>query len=631
MADRGPRREPPGPAGSATPGGCRAFLVRLLPSAFAARSRPSRAREGSAAPAGGRTSDGQVGVHEGRVFVTNPTGDGDLAALIAGPGVVLEVNGQRLAVSAVRSTDEVRVRAEKPEEEELPQYEVSVSPDGLTATLTVTPGFRVTRAVRDQSPAPRVVLQLDERREVLRPDPEEALRALSAAGVSRGVDHDALRTIAQAEAMATLVVARGSAPRPGVDFEFRPASEDIARGAGSRRGVPVPAGRFLGVLSPPRPGEPGFTVTGAELAAEPGTASSYRIGPGIRAEGDRLYAQVDGRFVIREEGGVQVFSVRPLAMFTEDLDGRAVEVAGDLLVRGACVRVQAAAGGSLILEGAAADSDLVASGDLLLQGSATRCLLAAGPSADALRVQRELAVLKRAVDYVLRSHAEIRISGVVAEDDWAARGPRAIVRTTLKTRLREVPEALERLSQIARRSPEAVGDVLVQLDQLFRSEDEVHVEEVQQLARRLEDELAQARRAERGPARISVHAAAHSEIYCDGDVVLLRGSESTRIVASGTVVCGASLRGGSVWALEDVFVQTIGSAFETETRVTSVRGRIWAEYVHPGVILEVGDAVVANDTPRRACCVVGEAGRVSFVPAEAALAIEARLRPLAVS
>ncbi|MBX6351285.1 MAG: DUF342 domain-containing protein [Clostridia bacterium] len=604
-------------------------LGELVRRAFRAFRRAPGAPARESVEGDVETRDGQVGVREGRAFVTDPAGDGDLAALVAGPGVVLEVNGQRVSASALRSTDDVRIRPEVPEEYEPPRYEVSVAQDGLAAMLTVTPGLRVTRAIRDHPPAPRVVLDLEERREVLPPDPGEALQVLSAAGVTRGIDRDALEGIAAVEAMSTLVVARGSAPRPGADFAFEPASEEIARGAKDRRGVPVPAGRFLGLLSPARPSEPGYTVTGAELAPVQPAATPYRIGPGIRAEGGRLYAGVDGRFVIREEGGARVFAVQPLSMFTGDLEGRTIEVDGDLLVRGTCVEVRAVARGSLILEGAAANCHLAAHGDLLLQGSATRSLLAAGPSADALRAQRELEALKRAVDYVLRSYAEIRMSGVVEEADWAVRGPRAIVRTALKTRLREVPDELERLSLVARNVGGAVADILVELDRLFRGEEPVHVEELQRLARRLEDRQAEARRAEPGPAHLSVYAAAHSEIFCDGDVVLAKGCESTRVVASGTVACGASVRGGAVWALGDVFARTIGSPYETETRVTSVRGRVWAEYIHPGVTLEVGDAVVVNDAPRRECCAVEEDGRVRFVPARATAAIEDRLHPLA--
>lgn len=99
----------------------------------------------------------------------------------------------------------------------------------------------------------------------------------------------------------------------------------------------VEAGDLIATISPPGPGEPGKTVTGKTVPAEPGTPIKLEIGNNIRISEDglRFYAAEPGRVCLRENS----ISVEDIYEIDGDVDFKVgnisfngfVEIKGDVL------------------------------------------------------------------------------------------------------------------------------------------------------------------------------------------------------------------------------------------------------------------------------------------------------------
>jgi len=154
----------------------------------------------------------------------------------------------------------------------------------------------------------------------LKLDEGAVLDALSGNGVIVGVDREAVRQcIARAESrggVQFMEVATGRTPEYGTDgaleFYVQPSSEEArySKDASGRINYHelnlienVAAGQEVARLLEPKPGVPGSTVTGKEIAARGGAPARARSGKGVKlaGAGDVFVADVPGRLVHFDE------------------------------------------------------------------------------------------------------------------------------------------------------------------------------------------------------------------------------------------------------------------------------------------------------------------------------------------
>jgi len=170
------------------------------------------------------------------------------------------------------------------------RFAITVDATGLEAKLKVKPGAAATA--------------------------DQLRRWLASEGIGHGLDEDAIRTIGpdleKPGFNGEWVVARGEAAVDGRDGEVRgdllrgclPGKVDKSQRIDYRERVtlhPVVVGDKVAEIVHPTDGTKGRTVKGQVLAAIPGRPHPQRIGPGVRRDGDYLFALIDGVVLSTEE------------------------------------------------------------------------------------------------------------------------------------------------------------------------------------------------------------------------------------------------------------------------------------------------------------------------------------------
>lgn len=553
--------------------------------------------------------DGMAWIEAGCVEVVDPVGEGNLAAIVAGPGIALEVNGQPCRSAAVRKGDTVRLSPAEPVLTVPSTYEVAIAPDRLSATLTVTPGSTVTRSIPDHPRSVRLEVRVVEEVRIHPPAVAEALRALDEAGVVWGIRRDRLDALAHVRERTSIVVAEGLQPGAGRAPGFTPFLPGVDLNARRRHGVPVQAGWLLGQLLAGHPGTPGHTVTGDEIPADTAFGHTWTLGRGLRLEEDRLYAQVDGRFVLRDSQEGPWCDVIPLRLIPEVLEGQHVAVTdSDVFIHGHLTRVRADIGGALFVSGSVSDSDIRTWGDLWISDGVTRSCLLSGERSLLAAVFPHLAVLRRDLGTILDSYQRVRHMRSAEDEDWARRGLRSVIKVLLRKRLGHVPDVLARLHRLVGHAESVTGRMVRSLEDIFLGADGGGAlpTNLGELGRDIDEVLNRIRELDAGQSMLVAQVLSNAELACDGDVALKRGAENSYITALGNIVCGGPIRASEVWATGDIMAPTIGSPYETNTKITSVSGRIYAQQVHPGVTFEIGGEVLVNEVSRRDCVVLLE-------------------------
>ena len=261
-----------------------------------------------------------------------------------------------------------------------------------------------------------VLISADERHAsaiLLAPEPEgpqlsveDAKKTLAEAGVTHGVDEQALATLLESKAYGgARVVAFATSPEDGEDgklvFNF---SIDERTGCPKELGcgrvdyrsldlyVPVEVGQLLVSRSPATDGTPGKTVTGNEIKQRPGKEVMFPRGKNVEINDDKtkMYALCSGmvEFVNNSVDVSSVYDVNgdcDLSVGNIDFDG-SVHVHGSVR-SGYTIR----ATGGVIIDGGIEAATVIAGGNVEVKGGmqgANRGLIEAGGAVSILYVER---------------------------------------------------------------------------------------------------------------------------------------------------------------------------------------------------------------------------------------------------
>ncbi len=283
---------------------------------------------------------------------------------------------------------------------------------------------------------------------------EDVVRALTDAGVSLGVDHDALLQACQAGVAENLVVAQGTPPTEGADSDFLelvPQAADRApkvnaeglidyreHGAIATVEPGVPLMRRI----PPVPGIDGQTVLGRPIAPRPVRDEPFAtalVGAQVSEQDPDLLVAAAAGIPVRVRCGVQVeplLQVDEVNLATGNIyfDGT-VQVAGDVINQ---MKVQAT--GDIVVGGTVEGATLEARGNISIQGGViAKAVVDAGGMVSArfaegstLRAGSVIALDDAALDCQLQSSNQILI-GIKNPQRGRLVGGSASTRMLLKT------------------------------------------------------------------------------------------------------------------------------------------------------------------------------------------------------
>ncbi len=194
---------------------------------------------------------------------------------------------------------------------------------------------------------------------------DEIMRAASSAGVFCGIDEAAVNEMAEKQTVNTPVtIARGTLPVPGTDGRLK-----MKLSAGTEdKPVPVEKDTEICHVLQPTPGRDGMDVRGHVLTSKTGTVTDIELGEGLYRRGNRVYAEIEGNFLIRD-GKYCVINEK---IFDKNIDQSAgvVGFGGTIIINGnVSGRGVVRAGGSVIVHGTVSEAIIEAEKDIIIDGN----------------------------------------------------------------------------------------------------------------------------------------------------------------------------------------------------------------------------------------------------------------------
>ena len=235
---------------------------------------------------------------------------------------------------------------------------VKVAPDNMSASCTVSVN--------------------SDKHKTFRAD--DIMRAASSAGVFCGIDEKAVAEMAEKQTVNTpVIIASGNPSVPGSDGRLKLKVE-----VGTEK-APVTVVKDTEVchVIMPQSGRDGMDVRGHVLPAKSGTSAEMELGEGLYKRGNRVYADCDGNFLMRDgkycvvnekiyEGNVDqthgVIVFDGTVIINGNVLGRGViRAGGSVIVHGNVTAAVIEAGKSITIDGRTTESS-VSSGEGVLRG-----------------------------------------------------------------------------------------------------------------------------------------------------------------------------------------------------------------------------------------------------------------------
>lgn len=561
--------------------------------------------------------DGLVGINGGVVVITDPKPGGWPAMLGPGAHVLMYINDLPVREArAVSSADKVRVEGEVVEAES--SVAVEVAPDGLTCTLRVRRRPKEVYAVEDAAPSNRLVVQARLVDQALPPlGEEEILQRLAAAGVTYGIDREAIGRAIERSDGEPVVVARGVPPQPPVDAAIEyPLLEKLREfetaAPGQRRIFSVEPGEILAVKKPGKAGSPGMDVYGRVLEPPPPRDVQLRAGAGaaLREDGMAVVAAVVGRPECRGN----LVTVVPVYVISGNADPRGgpIKFRGDVVVEGDVLDgVVIEAGGDVRVRGLVANSTIAAGGSVIVGGNVMGSRIKGGGLALVWEKWETFwQETEELLEDLLAAVAQLRQQweSVRREDQQVTDG--VLLQVCLQGRYRRLPSVLEQSAKVLEELGQVAGldaghPLMEHMAYLRRSlsvpgclaisglpELAAHVNGAKDEALALREAAQEA--AQR--AQITASYVQNSVLETTGQVVISgKGCYNCSIYAGAGVVIDGSpgaFRGGQIISRGHVRVRQLGSEAEAKTYVQVPKNfYIKAGEAFPGVLLKAGSKV----------------------------------------
>lgn len=502
--------------------------------------------------------------------------------------VIVPCKGVVVTINDVAWEQEVTVRlGDKIEivplgEERKGTWVLSISTDGLTATIQIKPTVRIARKVVDSPASTRLLLKVAEEVEYLSPVNLDALMsAMRQEGIRVGVDLKAMTAVVSSKEEGLYVLARGQQPTPGKDAEAEVLFEQSTRTTRefaadatvdyrTRFEYPsVREGQILVRKIPRVLGQNGTTVRGDAIFAKEPSDIDLIPGDGVKfnEETYQLIAVTRGRPIITKRQRSLRVDIRADMAVSGDVDLRSGNVAflGDVTIQGdVTAGFSVWAGGIIKVRGLAENCHLQACGAVEVQGNIMSSQVFVGPPPGLTRtISPLLRELERETHNVLLAIDQLKKK--IPNDKRSFSG--RLVNTLIEQRLVGFDERVRHLRQAMHKLDRRLHDffgagvmsVLVKfLDETHaKGRTEEHLLELQgsigTLHARLEELSAR-------NTYLSARNVINSTLISTGDISVVNGGcYNSWLQAGGKVTVQGVVRGGEIRAGADTVVKELGS------------------------------------------------------------------------
>jgi uncharacterized protein (DUF342 family) len=258
---------------------------------------------------------------------------------------------------------------------------------------------------------------------------EDLISALSAKGITFGIDNDKLKKIAaEPQFNVPLVIACGQKAVDGkneeIEYKFTTGDQPVIKETDSgtldfrsiSNFVNIKAGEMLAVKTPATDGESGSTVTGDELKARDGKKINLRVGKGVKVSEDgwSATAEVDGHACLLADR----ITVQNTVEVPENVDYSVgnIKFIGSVHIRGNVMPdFSVEAEGNIEIDGNVEKAVIRCGGNLAIRGivfGQGECVIEAGGDAEVGAIdQAEVRVRKSLIVANYVRHSNVSVGG----------------------------------------------------------------------------------------------------------------------------------------------------------------------------------------------------------------------------
>ena len=528
-------------------------------------------------------------------------------------------NGEKMAESTFEVTENDELTIDIENSETTPFCSVTIDDDQLSAFIEIQPGYRISRKVQNLPPSHEAVLTIEEFKEVTkRLSVEEVRKQLREAGVTYGIDEDAIQLAVQSNKNVKIEVAKGIPAQEGkdgfVELKIESAIKRVLKvdekgtiDFRETRKIPtIEPGDVLAIIHPPEKGKKGKSVSNTALEPKPVHAISFHSEKGTSLDENRIIATKTGRPYIQQKNYMVKTKVIPKFIQQENVSISTgnIRFYGDVEVVGEVEEnMVVEAGNDIVLHGSVNSSVITATHSIMCSGNISNSILSAGEKSAVLFILgKSIGVVGEELEMLVSVVEQLTQSSKYVNSEQQ-QSVRSIVDFLLKKRFTEFKECIKEYILTVDKHKELLT---IEWKAIARDLQEVffthsHLETTPQQLRGVLLTIRDIQEKNvldfEEDSSILVSSTLNSTLKCNGDVqVVGHGSLNTIIESQGKVTINGLLRGGNIFAKEGAEIRETGSSGGVRSSISVPEGEnIRIDRAYEGTELKIGsDKLILN-------------------------------------
>lgn len=521
-----------------------------------------------------KNKDGMIKVKNGKIFVSNPAGNGRFARIKAGKDVEIFVDNKKIKEEKIVFEDS-KVEVKKFEKEMIKDIELELENNAMKAYLNIKLENSYDLKIKDHPPANLVEVEAERiNKKETQIDKSDISILLLKNRVRYGIKEEVIDKIVEKNKSGRYLIAEGKNVKEGRDAEVVPVNkEERSLSQNFNCITSFSVGEVVAEKRPAVPGEDGMNVLKEAIKAPEVKDYKLAAGKGIKliSNNKKAVALKAGRPKIEKKKQKYVVSIVPQYVIDGDVDKNTgnIKYEGDLIVQGGIfdyfdVRI----GNNLQVNESIAGCKASVDGDILVQNNIVHSEITAGlflPKAliqDIKELNNKIAEMLKAIEEIMGAAQNKKI--FLEKNMQIGR----ILRLLLTDKFKKIPLLVSDLSE---RMQEynfewEAASTLSKLNSEFKGFNKILRMKNTDLFKKLKQELEDIIDSQKNLNASQVYAKyiQNSEITASGNVVIMqKGCYNSKIYSGQNIINIAGkgfIKGGEYHAQNYIYLKEVGSS-----------------------------------------------------------------------
>lgn len=522
----------------------------------------------------------------------------------------VDVNGKRVKERTIISPgDEVHVTVS----DELipPQFSIQLLEQDMLAMLTLTPGKKVKRTIRDTEFQQVLQIEVDEEIDYYNDlEPQLIVERLKLMGIQKGLLFSAIKKVTEVDRPYEIIVAKGVPPIEGLDGDLEMHIDYKVKTPGELEKVDfrelnlivsVEAGQVIATYIPSTPGKDGSSLFGKTIAAKKVEEIVVRTGKNVSQIGNDMIAEISGKPSVDWRQKLVDIDVNPEHFHKGEvnLESGNIRFEGDVRIGGS---VQTAmfvgASGTVFIQGAVTKASVHATKSVIVKGNIFSSTINAGQQEFiigelTMQLKEILGLLEQIQDAI---HRVLVIRGDDG-DDFTTSELNHLLRLLLEKKYPTFQELNKHFIQKVKNHSQSLSSewtaIADKFYTIFVTSQHKELEDTESFGLLVQEvrTLVGLYGINMSQAHLSVPYAINSVLYSSGTIeVTSKGVYHSSVTAGDSIQVKGVCRGGEFVATHKISLQETGSVNIVKTVVrTGAQGSITIGLAHAGTEIQVGN------------------------------------------